>query len=104
MRLLKPLRLNDGDTIDVVAPSFPARPTRDKIDQDLAQLRETGLFDKLKGMLIGNIRGENPARSGEVKDMTHKVRKIILEITAESIFPSYQTWISVTIHPICRSL
>lgn len=59
----------------------------DKIDQDLTQLRETGLFDKTKGMLIGKIRGENPVRPGEAKDITREVRKVILEITAEYDFP-----------------
>lgn len=59
----------------------------EKIDQDLTQLRETGLFDKTKGMLIGKIRGENPAQPSKAKDITHDVREVILEIAEEYDFP-----------------
>ena len=59
----------------------------DKIDQDLTQFREAGLFDGTRGMLIGKIRGEEPIASGKVRDMTHEVRKVILEITREFDFP-----------------
>jgi muramoyltetrapeptide carboxypeptidase len=59
----------------------------DKIDQDLTQFRETGLFDKTKGMLIGKVRGEDPNVADKVRDMTDEVRKVILEITEEFDFP-----------------
>lgn len=59
----------------------------DKIDQDLIQFREIGLFDKTKGMLIGKIRGEDPSRPNQIKDMTSEVRKVVLEITEEFDFP-----------------
>lgn len=59
----------------------------DKIDQDLTQFREIGLFDKTVGMLIGKIRGEDPNHHGKVKDMTSEVKEVILEITEEYDFP-----------------
>ena len=59
----------------------------DKIDQDLTQFREIGLFDKTVGMLIGKIRGEDPNQLGKVKDMSSEVKEVILEITEEYDFP-----------------
>jgi muramoyltetrapeptide carboxypeptidase len=56
----------------------------DLLDQRLVQFREAGLFDRAKGMLIGKIRGEV---SGDVKDMTNEVKKVILDITREFDFP-----------------
>jgi len=56
----------------------------EEIDQMLVHLRETGLFDKTKGMLIGKIRGEE---ANTIKDMTREVRKVVLEITEEFDFP-----------------
>lgn len=59
----------------------------DKIDQDLTQLRETGLFEKTRGMLIGKIRGEEPDSPGKVRDMTGEVKKVILDAAREYDFP-----------------
>jgi muramoyltetrapeptide carboxypeptidase len=60
------------------------RQPLDLLDQRLVQFRETGLFDRAKGMLIGKIRGEE---AGAVKDMTSEVKKVILDITSEFDFP-----------------
>ncbi len=63
----------------------------DLLDQRLVQFREAGLFDKAKGMLIGKVRGEEPNPTGKkttkVRDMTHEVKRVILEITEEFDFP-----------------
>jgi muramoyltetrapeptide carboxypeptidase len=59
----------------------------DKIDQDLTQLREVGLFDNTAGMLIGKIRGEDESQPGKVKDMSGEVKEVILEVTEEYNFP-----------------
>jgi len=59
----------------------------DKIDQDLTQFREIGMFDKTAGMLIGKIRGAVPEQPGKVKDMTGEVKEVILEIADEYDFP-----------------
>lgn len=59
----------------------------EKIDQDLTQFREVGLFDKTDGMLIGKIRGEEPDAPGKTRDMTEGVRRTVLEITDEFDFP-----------------
>jgi muramoyltetrapeptide carboxypeptidase len=59
----------------------------DKIDQDLTQFREIGLFDKTTGMLIGKIRGEEPNQPGKIRDMTNEVKKVIMEIAEEFDFP-----------------
>jgi len=60
-----------------------ARPL-DSIDQMLFHFRETGLFDKTKGMLIGKIRGEE---ANVIKDMTSEVKAVVLDITEEFDFP-----------------
>jgi muramoyltetrapeptide carboxypeptidase len=59
----------------------------DKIDQDLTQLREVGLFDRTGGMLIGKIRGEEMNQPGKIRDMTNEVKRVVLEITEEFDFP-----------------
>ena len=56
----------------------------DKIDQDLTQFREIGLFDMTKGMLIGKIRGEE---GNIVKDMVNEVKNVVLDLTSEFDFP-----------------
>ncbi|MDH5788218.1 MAG: LD-carboxypeptidase, partial [Candidatus Bathyarchaeota archaeon] len=56
----------------------------DVLDQRLVQFREAGLFDKVKGMLVGKIRGEEDKA---LKDMTGEVKKVILNITNEFDFP-----------------
>jgi len=56
----------------------------EEIDQMLVHFRETGLFDKTKGMLIGKIRGEE---GNIIKDTTSEVKKVVLEITDEFNFP-----------------
>jgi muramoyltetrapeptide carboxypeptidase len=56
----------------------------DLLDQRLVQFREAGLFDRVKGMLIGKIRGEE---AGFVMDMTTEVKKVVLDITNEFDFP-----------------
>ena len=59
----------------------------DKIDQDLTQFREIGLFDNTKGMLIGKIRGTEPDFPGKVKDMTEEVREVVLKAAEDYDFP-----------------
>lgn len=56
----------------------------DLLDQRLVQIREAGLFDRAKGMLIGKIRGED---AGAIKDMTSEVKEAVLDITDEFDFP-----------------
>jgi muramoyltetrapeptide carboxypeptidase len=56
----------------------------DLLDQRLVQFREAGLFDRVKGMLIGKIRGED---AGVIRDMTGEVEKVVLDITDEFDFP-----------------
>jgi len=60
-----------------------ARPLKE-IDLMLVHLRETGLFDKTKGMLIGKIRGEE---ANVLKDMTNEIKGIVLDVTSEFDFP-----------------
>jgi len=59
----------------------------DKIDQDLTQFREVGLFEKTNGMLIGKIRSAEPDQPGMIKDMTKEVKGVILDIAEEFDFP-----------------
>jgi muramoyltetrapeptide carboxypeptidase len=60
-----------------------ARPLRE-IDLMLVHLRETGLFDRIKGMLIGKIRGKE---TNTVKDMTNEIKEVVLDATREFDFP-----------------
>lgn len=61
-----------------------ARHPLEEIDQMLFHLREIGLFDQTKGMLIGKIRGEE---ADVMKDMTDEVEKVVLDVTDEFDFP-----------------
>lgn len=63
----------------------------DELDAKLVHFRESGLFDKTKGMLIGKMRGEVPdssSKSGRrIKDMTNEAKELVLDITGEYDFP-----------------
>jgi len=60
-------------------------------DRRLIQLREAGLFDRTKGMLVGKIRSEESDSSGKdgrrINDMTDKIKRVVLEIAEEFDFP-----------------
>jgi muramoyltetrapeptide carboxypeptidase len=63
----------------------------DEVDTKLVHFRESGLFEKTKGMLIGKFREEIPdstSKSGQrIRDMTNDIKEIVLEITADYDFP-----------------
>ena len=63
----------------------------DELDAKLVHFRESGLFDKTKGMLVGKFRGEVPDSSGnvgqKVKDMTDEIKELVLDIVSEYNFP-----------------
>jgi muramoyltetrapeptide carboxypeptidase len=63
----------------------------DELDTKLVQFRESGLFDKTKGMLIGKFRSEVPDPSNpssqRIKDMTDDIKELVLDITADYDFP-----------------
>jgi len=65
--------------------------TIEYFDRRLVQLRETGLFDGTKGMLIGKIRSEEPDSSNKngrkINDMTDEIKELVLDITEEFDFP-----------------
>jgi len=54
------------------------------LDQMLVQAREAGLFDRVVGMLVGKIRGEE---GGAVRDMTAEMKKVVLDVVGEYDFP-----------------
>jgi len=56
----------------------------ESIDQMLVHFKETGLFDKTKGMLVGKIRGKE---TNVIKDMTSEVKGVVLDITKDFDFP-----------------
>ena len=53
-------------------------------DRVLVHLREAGLFDHTRGMLIGKIRDQE---GGMVKDATSEVKEMVLDVTDEFGFP-----------------
>lgn len=63
----------------------------DELDAKLVHFRETGLFDKTKGMLIGKFRQETQDTSSSVgqkiKDMTDEIKELVMDITAGYDFP-----------------
>jgi muramoyltetrapeptide carboxypeptidase len=63
----------------------------DELDTKLVQFRESGLFEKTRGMLIGKFRSEVPDPSNptsqKINDMTDDVKELVLDITADYDFP-----------------
>ena len=63
----------------------------DELDAKLVHFRETGLFDKTKGMLIGKFRQETQGTSSslgqKIKDMTDEIKELVMDITAGYDFP-----------------
>lgn len=63
----------------------------DELDTKLVHFRETGLFDKTKGMLIGKFRQETQDTSSslgqKIRDMTDEIKELVMDITAEYDFP-----------------
>lgn len=63
----------------------------DELDAKLVHFRETGLFDKTKGMLIGKFRQETQDTSSslgqKIKDMTDEIKDLVMDITAGYDFP-----------------
>jgi len=63
----------------------------DELDPKLAHFRESGLFERTKGMIIGKIRGEEPYPSSKlgyrIKDMTEEIKELVLDITLDCDFP-----------------
>src|SRR4030067_2080695 len=86
MRLLKPLQLNDGDTIGVVAPSFPVRPVQKLYDRGIRNLRALGFKVKegrtTKLSHMGYMAGADVERAEDINLMfeDREVKAIICAI------------------------
>ncbi len=63
----------------------------DELDAKFTHFRETGIFGKTKGMLIGKFRDELPDSSSKtgkrIKDRTDEIRRLVMDITAGYDFP-----------------
>ena len=63
----------------------------DDLDSKLVQFRESGLFDRTKGMLVGKFREEVPGPSSgsdqHIRDMTDDIKELVLDITSDYDFP-----------------
>jgi hypothetical protein len=63
----------------------------EELEVKLVHFRESGLFDKVKGMLIGKFRQEATSSSHcprrRIKDMTDHIKESVLDITADYNFP-----------------
>jgi len=73
MRLLKPPRLRDGDTIGVVAPSHPVLPFQPLYDRGIENLRKFG-FNVKEGKTVklqhfGYMAGTDRQRAQDINDM-----------------------------------
>lgn len=63
----------------------------DEVDVKLAQFRESGIFERTKGMLVGKFRDEVPDPSSKtgkrIKDRIDEVRELVMDTTAGYDFP-----------------
>ena len=73
MRLLKPPRLNRGDTIGIVAPSYPVAPFQRLYDQGIRNLNELGFKVKegksVKLEHMGYMAGTDVQRAEDINKM-----------------------------------
>jgi muramoyltetrapeptide carboxypeptidase len=63
----------------------------DELDAKLVHFRESGLFEKTKGMLIGKFRSEvpdlSPTSGQKINDMTDDIKELVLDIAGGYDFP-----------------
>jgi muramoyltetrapeptide carboxypeptidase len=64
----------------------------DEVDVKLTQLRESGIFERTKGMLVGKYRDEVPASQSKtglriIKDRIDEIRELVMDTTAGYSFP-----------------
>lgn len=64
----------------------------DEVDVKLTQFRESGIFEKTKGMLVGKFRDEVSAslsKTGQriIKDRIDEIRELVVDIAAGYDFP-----------------
>ena len=83
LRLLKPRRLEAGDTVGVIAPSHPVQPFQEKYDQGIKNLKKFGFSVKegktVKLQHMGYMAGTDLERAGDINAMfaDEEVRAII---------------------------
>jgi muramoyltetrapeptide carboxypeptidase len=62
-----------------------------EVDAKLVHFRESGLFDKTKGMLVGKFRKEVSGLSGgsgqSIRDMTDEIKELVMDVASEYDFP-----------------
>ena len=73
MKLLKPPRLVEGDTVGVIAPSYPVLPFQEKYDQGIENLRKLG-FNVKEGKTVklqhgGYMAGTDVQRAEDINAM-----------------------------------
>jgi muramoyltetrapeptide carboxypeptidase len=63
----------------------------DELDAKLTHFRESGVFERTKGMLVGKFRDEvsDPSsKTGQrIRDRTDEIRGLVMDITADYDFP-----------------
>jgi muramoyltetrapeptide carboxypeptidase len=63
----------------------------DELDAKFTHFRESGIFDRTKGMLIGKFRDEVPDSSSKtgqgIRDRANEIRGLVMDITAGYDFP-----------------
>jgi muramoyltetrapeptide carboxypeptidase len=73
MKVLKPPKLNDGDTIGVIAPSHPVLPFQEMCDREIANLKAFGFTIRegktVKLTHLGYMAGTDLERAEEINDM-----------------------------------
>jgi muramoyltetrapeptide carboxypeptidase len=73
MKLLKPPKLNDGDTIGVIAPSYPVLPFQERYLQGIENLKKFGFKVKegktVKLQHFGYMAGTDVQRAEDINSM-----------------------------------
>jgi muramoyltetrapeptide carboxypeptidase len=63
----------------------------DELDAKLTHFRESGIFERTKGMLVGKFRDEvsdSSSKTGQtIRDRTDEIRGLVMDITADYDFP-----------------
>ena len=72
MKVLKPPKLNDGDTVGVIAPSHPVPPFQKMYDRGIANLKAFGFRVKegktVKLTHMGYMAGTDTQRAEDIND------------------------------------
>jgi len=101
MKLLKPPRLSAGNTVGVVAPSYPVAPFQKLYDQGIRNLKGFGFKVQegktVKLELMGYMSGTDVERAEDINKMSadKEVKTIVCAIGDKLRLELCVNWISI---------